>query len=1763
MKKLILILLLLLPLTTQAVWWNPATWFDKPAQEIQAGDSTINKIEQWMSTTSPFEAISPRIHAKNIYAPFSNATTSTFGASLICIGSDCRSSWPVAGVGGGSGNVATSTTETAGYLSYWTSNGDTPALLGQVATGTITIDGTPQAGSYVVGNNISFNTSGSSFAYPFTIETNFDTTNSATSTPLWLQGGLNASSTARFSGNMELWDGAEITINAEQGGTISFDATDMQTVWTTLGSPSSGVLDVYTSGTNSTASLNFASLSTDRTFTFPDITGTLCISGGNCIEVGTTSVNSITTLSNLSITKSQVSDFGTYQEPLVSGTNIKTINGNSLLGSGDLTISGSGSGLASSTPWTFGSLVIAKDNGSVTTISTSTIKTSELTNDANFITSSYKGFIETGTTSVNSITTLSNLSITESQISDLGPYENPLTFNWPLIRNTNTISWGGLSTSSAATIGNIPYFSGVNTFANVATSSKTCTAPLSCTAFDVVGSGSGAITISTAGDWTGTLDGFDGSTLFTGKVSTSSTPTIGNLAYWTGNGTPSTLGTVATSSVTCSGGTTCSNLIALGSSPSISSPAWPFTVNTGYNSTTTVIGFLTGGVFSNASSTFSGDFRLPALSPAQGFLYVGSTGKVNSIASSSINLSSLNNDAGFTTYAYPFPSGATSTPISFTYASSTYHSFGTASSTQWEGGGLISCNADNQTLGYNATTKQFTCGDDDSAAGSGGGTVGTSTIPTIGQVPFWTTSGQNIELLGSVATSSVTINAPLTSAGTAGYVIGGSGWTIDIDDIKAADLDLTDITLADFTNDAGFTTFAYPFPAGATTTIVDFTNSLTVSGGSQGFAYLGSGNKLLTISSSTIKTSWLTNDSGFTSYAWPFTPTGTYVSTSTTLGLLNGFFSTASSTISNNFYLPALSQGFAYIGSAGKVNTIASSSINLSWLNNDSGFITGLDWNGIGGDQSNISLSGFTDDLSYENPLTFNFPLIRSTDTISFGGFSTTTNTGLNQGIGYVGSGGIFTTVSTSSPLNTSITGNSGTATALADNGSNCSAGYAPLGVNASGASESCFDVWTEAENTSAGYISDGNTNWDNSYGFITGLGFGNLYGVATSSDDTGDIYYRNSSGQIVNLGAGSDGDVLKLSSGIPSWGTDLTGSGGAGLSTSTAIVDTYMIYGTSASTVGAEAAFTYDDATNLLTVGNITSLGTFTTGLSDGFAYIGSGNLKSVASSSINLSEFNNDAGFLTSALTSYDAWTHSASGKSATTSSVGIGTSSPYAELAVAGGDNNIPLFAADTSSGFTGNLMELRRASTSQFSVGYNGDISLNGGNIKGALEIQDSEGDIVMGVTDYALYDEDGNQSVTFGIDRGLYDDDGFEKLSWTNSSLFFAGSHATAYDWEWGEMYDKSEVASVNFLDRVLLDSGGDAILNWYDTGVGIGTSTPNFGLVSFSATAPQLSLSAGAGKNQWVFRNEGGQLAIATSTYTATSSVSALRINTNGQLQIPNLVSCNTIDTDANGVLSCGTDEGGVGGTGNPDFTYATDIGYGVTGSATTTKTQFTLGVHASSTSHFSNATSTLLTAVTGWFTNLFIGAVDIAEYIADTAGSMFTGNTETGVTVTYQDADNTIDVVCNTADTNTFGCLTDTDWDTFNGKQSALTFSAPLLNTGGTVSLATTTGSFSIASSTFGLYGKSFNSATTTIDIGGLAYGINNIGFNCKTDSGTVGVVIGNGTASTTYMGCTSTAAQTYSTADIAQWGSIYLELHTKSGTPNRVTISPFGTPN
>ena len=47
---------------------------------------------------------------------------------------------------------------------------------------------------------------------------------------------------------------------------------------------------------------------------------------------------------------------------------------------------------------------------------------------------------------------------------------------------------------------------------------------------------------------------------------------------------------------------------------------------------------------------------------------------------------------------------------------------------------------------------------------------------------------------------------------------------------------------------------------------------------------------------------------------------------------------------------------------------------------------------------------------------------------------------------------------------------------------------------------------------------------------------------------------------------------------------------------------------------------------------------------------------------------------------------------------------------------------------------------------------------------------------------------------------------------------------------------------------------------------------------------------------------------------------------------------------------------------------------------------------------------------------------IDLSEVVADTVGAMFSSNTETGITATYQDADNTIDLVVGTLNQDTTG---------------------------------------------------------------------------------------------------------------------------------------------
>jgi len=166
----------------------------------------------------------------------------------------------------------------------------------------------------------------------------------------------------------------------------------------------------------------------------------------NYIQVGTTSVASITTLENLSISESQISDLNHYTDADVStyltgGTGITESSGTISFDCSEV----EGTGIDC----------------------TDEAITLDATGDwtGTLDTKNASDFILVGTTSVDSITTLSNLSITESQISDLGSYLTAV--NWGDIGGTlssqadlqtaldGKISVGTTSVGSITTLGNL------------------------------------------------------------------------------------------------------------------------------------------------------------------------------------------------------------------------------------------------------------------------------------------------------------------------------------------------------------------------------------------------------------------------------------------------------------------------------------------------------------------------------------------------------------------------------------------------------------------------------------------------------------------------------------------------------------------------------------------------------------------------------------------------------------------------------------------------------------------------------------------------------------------------------------------------------------------------------------------------------------------------------------------------------------------------------------------------------------------------------------------------------------------------------------------------------------------------------------------------------------------------------------------------------------------------------------------------------------
>lgn len=112
-----------------------------------------------------------------------------------------------------------------------------------------------------------------------------------------------------------------------------------------------------------------------------------------------------------------------------------------------------------------------------------------------------------------------------------------------------------------------------------------------------------------------------------------------------------------------------------------------------------------------------------------------------------------------------------------------------------------------------------------------------------------------------------------------------------------------------------------------------------------------------------------------------------------------------------------------------------------------------------------------------------------------------------------------------------------------------------------------------------------------------------------------------------------------------------------------------------------------------------------------------------------------------------------------------------------------------------------------------------------------------------------------------------------------STIAFNGS-GSKMTTTWGWAFDDGGITSGSAYYNISAPPGGLIV-----SGItGIGTSTPYYGLTVASTTGPQLALSTGAGVAQVVFRNDGTNFDISTTTIagTATTSTTMFRIAMGG-----------------------------------------------------------------------------------------------------------------------------------------------------------------------------------------------------------------------------------------------------------------------------------------
>ena len=186
---------------------------------------------------------------------------------------------------------------------------------------------------------------------------------------------------------------------------------------------------------------------------------------------------------------------------------------------------------------------------------------------------------------------------------------------------------------------------------------------------------------------------------------------------------------------------------------------------------------------------------------------------------------------------------------------------------------------------------------------------------------------------------------------------------------------------------------------------------------------------------------------------------------------------------------------------------------NNNQLTNGAGYITGVDWTELGGSQDSINVSGFNNDSGF------------TTNTGTLTSLTINTSAGLDGGGTYTttGTATISLDLSELTDMTTAID-TSVDEIILLDNGAERRKRFSEIfGSNAY--NSTTIPTNNNQLTNGAGYITDGNTGWNNSYGFITGVDWGDIGGDQADiniSGFTNDAGFTSNVGDITDVTAGS-----------------------------------------------------------------------------------------------------------------------------------------------------------------------------------------------------------------------------------------------------------------------------------------------------------------------------------------------------------------------------------------------------------------------------------------------------------------------------------------------------------------------------------------------------------------------------------------------------------------------------------------------------------------